>query len=248
MCTLSFIPKPGGYLLGMNRDERLSRPPALPPQYIAEAALPCLYPQEPEGGTWIGANAAGTAFVILNWNISVDRSLQRVSRGTLIPRLLDSRDAVSTGRQLEQFDLAGILPFRLVGIFPGAQEVREWRWNMQALSSHGHGWLANHWFSSGASDDLAEFHRGLAARAAWQAANAGAIEWLRALHRSHAPARGPFSLCAHREDAGSVSYTEIACLNGSLEMSYHPGSPCERSPAQTLSLRLQAAQEQTAHV
>ncbi len=29
MCTLTFIPKPQGYLLGMNRDERLTRELAL---------------------------------------------------------------------------------------------------------------------------------------------------------------------------------------------------------------------------
>ena len=32
MCTLTFIPKPNGYLLGMNRDERLTREAALAPE------------------------------------------------------------------------------------------------------------------------------------------------------------------------------------------------------------------------
>ncbi|MBI2682710.1 MAG: NRDE family protein [Acidobacteriales bacterium] len=248
MCTLSFVPKDGGYLLAMNRDERLARQAALPPHFFGEATFPIVYPHEPEGGTWIGANAAGVAFALLNWNIPADRSRQRVSRGTLIPLLLPHADATSAGTSLEDRDLSGVLPFRLVGFFPGAGEIREWHWDMSALASHAHSWMTNHWFSSGAGDDLAELHRGMAVGAAQQDPSAGSLDWLRALHRSHAPARGPFSLCAHREDAGSVSYTEIVCLNGTLQMSYHPGPPCERSPGHTLSLRLRALQEQPTHV
>ena len=61
MCTLTFIPKPQGYLLGMNRDERLTREVALPPVAI-RLQLPAVYPRESGGGTWIGSNAAGITF------------------------------------------------------------------------------------------------------------------------------------------------------------------------------------------
>ncbi len=67
MCTFTFIPKPQGYLLGMNRDERLTREAALPPVAVA-SALPAVYPRESGGGTWIGSNAAGITFALLNQN------------------------------------------------------------------------------------------------------------------------------------------------------------------------------------
>ena len=35
----------------------------------------------------------------------------------------------------------------------------------------------------------------------------GRLNWLRRLHRSHLPERGPFSICMHRSDAATVSYT-----------------------------------------
>jgi len=52
MCTLTFIPKSFGYLIGMNRDERLSREQALSPQIFAFGKLEAVYPREPGGGTW----------------------------------------------------------------------------------------------------------------------------------------------------------------------------------------------------
>ena len=68
MCTLTFIPKPQGYLLGMNRDERLTRELALAPAAITTSGLPAVYPRESGGGTWIGSNAAGITFALLNQN------------------------------------------------------------------------------------------------------------------------------------------------------------------------------------
>jgi hypothetical protein len=55
MCTLTFIAKPQGYLLGMNRDERLTRELALPPEAVNTTSLPAVYPHESGGGTWIGS-------------------------------------------------------------------------------------------------------------------------------------------------------------------------------------------------
>jgi len=46
MCTLTFIPKPNGYLLGMNRDERLTREAALAPEATRVANVSAVYPRE----------------------------------------------------------------------------------------------------------------------------------------------------------------------------------------------------------
>ncbi|HYX52187.1 MAG TPA: hypothetical protein VE783_01965, partial [Candidatus Limnocylindrales bacterium] len=69
MCTLTFIPKPGGYLIGMNRDENRLRAAALLPFVSDREGLEAVYPREAAtGGTWIAANAAGAAIAILNQN------------------------------------------------------------------------------------------------------------------------------------------------------------------------------------
>jgi hypothetical protein len=248
MCTLSFIPGSGGYVLAMNRDERMTRPPALPPNAPPDAAAAGLYPHEREGGTWIGVNPRGIGFALLNWGLRVDPGRKSQSRGTVIPRLLGADDLSTAARSLERSDLSGLLPFRLVGVFPGSRRVREWRWDLQTLAAQDISWEPRHWFSSGASDDLAEFHRSLAVQAAWREKDAGSREWLRALHRSHAPARGPFSLCAHREDAGSVSYTEIVCSEREIELMYHAAPPCLFGEETVVRLPLGAALEQSSHV
>ena len=55
----------------------------------------------------------------------------------------------------------------------------------------------------------------------------GTLDWLRRLHRSHAPACGPFSTCMHRTDAATVSYAEISVSIGLATMRHSPGSLCE---------------------
>ena len=53
------------------------------------------------------------------------------------------------------------------------------------------------------------------------------VAWLRSLHSSHIPDAGAFSVCVHRPDAATVSYTEVECGPRELRMSYLAGNPCE---------------------
>jgi hypothetical protein len=39
--------------------------------------------------------------------------------------------------------------------------------------------------------------------------------------------RGSFSICVHRPDAATVSYTETFFTGGKLSMRYHAGHPCQ---------------------
>jgi hypothetical protein len=50
---------------------------------------------------------------------------------------------------------------------------------------------------------------------------------LRALHRSHLPAKDAFAICMHRTDAQTVSYTEVMVESGRAVLRYAPGAPCE---------------------
>ncbi|MFP4377513.1 MAG: hypothetical protein ACLFP4_10760 [Spirochaetales bacterium] len=52
-------------------------------------------------------------------------------------------------------------------------------------------------------------------------------EELRDYHESHAPQKGPYSVCVHRDDGGTVSLTEVVVNAQSVEMRYTPGPPCE---------------------
>ena len=226
MCTLSFIVRANGYLIGMNRDERVTRQLALAPQVTGAGTLEAVYPREDGSGTWIASNALGISFALLNRNGSKGAAKLR-SRGSVIPALLESASLREATTIMEHMDLRGILPFRTVGFFPGEGALAQWNWDIEKLDLFKLPWQARHWFSSGISDELAREVRGLTCSQAWRRHNAGSPGWLRRLHASHAPARGSFSVCMHRPDAASVSYTEIFCEADELTMRYHAGQPCQ---------------------
>ena len=53
MCSITFLPREDGFVLAMNRDERVSRMSALPPEVLERDGVLALYPRELSGGTWI---------------------------------------------------------------------------------------------------------------------------------------------------------------------------------------------------
>jgi len=120
-----------------------------------------------------------------------------------------------------------MLPFVLVGIFPAEQIISQCRWDGRELEFARIGWDVRHWFSSGISDEMARKLRGNTCYEAWRRRDAGSAEWLRGLHASHSPVRGSFSVCVHRPDAATVSYTEVVLTGSELTMRYHAGHPCQ---------------------
>jgi hypothetical protein len=227
MCTLTFIPRPGGFVLGMNRDDRYSRPPATVPAAYQGGSQQALYPVEPGSGTWIGVNQAGLGFAILN--LSVPQGDKLHSRGAIIPHLAacSGLDAVAAG--LSAMNLVGTLPFRLIAVSTREQGIRECIWDGEGVEFSIRPWKLSHWFSSGRGDALAERWRRPVCQSADAAPGAGSIEWLRKLHQSHAPERGAFSICVHDDEAGTLSYTEVQCDPQRVSVGYWPGYPCESS-------------------
>jgi Transport and Golgi organisation 2 len=227
MCTLSFVPTADGYLAGMNRDELLTRPAARPPEMSTLAGMRVIRPSEPSGGTWIGCNSRGVLLALLNWN-RLDHGLpeKRHSRGVVIPQLIWQPDSAAVQVRLGQMQLEGLLPFRLIGIFREEGAVVEWRWDGNRPGRNVYAWKRRHWFSSSLSDASAAEQRGRAFAEGANLPDVGRQKWLRALHTSHVPAAGAYSVCVHRPDAATVSYTEVFCGEDQTSMDYFPGSPC----------------------
>ncbi len=228
MCTLTFVPTEDGYLVGMNRDELLTRRVALPPKRFQRSGMEMVYPSEPSGGTWIACNDRGNLLALLNWNASGSPRLgeKRKTRGLVIPELIGEPDLPAADSHFYQMNLDGLFPFRLVGVFRSERTINEWRWDGVARRKMEFSWARNHWFSSSLSDSLAEEERGHACQAAAGEPAAGSNGWLRRIHRSHVPRPGPFSVCVHRQDAATVSYTEVRCGASQISMDYLDGNPC----------------------
>jgi hypothetical protein len=231
MCTVTFMPRARGYCLAMNRDEKRARPKGLPPTRRTVQSRKVLCPSEAGGGTWIALNDSGTSVALINWHSVAGRAKgHAVTRGSVIGALgaASQSDLVEVG--LSTLPLTRINPFRLIGVFPGTRRVTEWRWDLKRLTRKSHRWRARQWISSGFDERTAQRVRNQTLRRAQRQKSAGSLAWLRRLHRSHVPQVGPFSICMHREDAATVSYTEIAVSSRAAVMRYQSGAPCRLFP------------------
>lgn len=131
VCTLSVIAIRGeqiggsraGYRVVMNRDERDDRPEAKPPAIHLYQGTPALAPIDAlAGGTWIGVNAHGLTFTLMNRTDTVKPAPPErpLSRGLIIPALAHHarlEDAIEAARAL---DWSRYPPCRLTIFAPGA--------------------------------------------------------------------------------------------------------------------------------
>ncbi len=239
MCTITFIPRPDGYALAMNRDEKLTRITAFPPDHGRIGAREVVCPSEPGGGTWIGLNDSGACLALVNWySVTARTRGEAVSRGHVVRSALAADSATVVEQALSRWPLRQVNPFRLIGIFPGANEVIEWRWNRNFTARVEHAWRTNTWISSGFDEPGAQQFRGKTFTKALRRNSTLDLDWLRRLHRSHEPDRGPYSTCMHREDAATVSYTEVVVSQRTAVMRYSGGAPCCGTPASVHRLGL----------
>jgi len=227
MCTLSLVPKAGGFLLGMNRDEKRTRAEALPPGLHRCGDLSALYPSEPGGGTWIGINEAGLCAALINWYSRPQyQGDPAFSRGAIIPRLLAFPSLDDMERSLFSLPLERLNPFRLFVIGRNSGAVREYRSEGSGTERVDHPWVTNHWFSSGHDEASAITTRSAVCLKAAEEPDASTLPWLKRLHSSHDPKEGASSICMHRDEAETVSMTILKVSGKSAAMRYHAFPPC----------------------
>jgi hypothetical protein len=244
MCTVSFLPTSQGFYLAMNRDEKGDRSAALVPAIVELGSRRAIFPREPTGGTWISANDAGVCLSLINWHrIKTEPKHEVVSRGIVVMELAGKSTTDEIANGVTKLPLRRLRPFRLITVVQEERRVTEWRWNLEWLTMHNHEWQRQHWFSSGFDERRAEIERqrvcdaavaggddpGNASIRAGVNAPGYSLKWLRQLHRSHAPKRGPFSICMHRVQASTVSYTEVAVRDQQVTMLYRAGPPCSNA-------------------
>jgi hypothetical protein len=228
MCTVTFVPRNDGFYVAMNRDERIARPAASPPALFGKGLVESIYPLDSERGTWIAANRTGVAFALLNWNDAQVLHQKKRTRASVIPALLSATCDHAAESAFRRLDLDGILPFRLLGIFPAEERVIEWRWDQKSIQKNIFSWTLRQWCSSSLSDETATATRKQVLERGLRECHAGSLTWLRQLHSSHDNSRPQFSHCVHREEVETVSYTELICSRQRIECNYLAGSPCKR--------------------
>jgi len=237
MCTLSFMPDQGGFHLLMNRDEQRMRPVGLPAALHSCEHYQALYPSEPTGGTWIGVNEKGLTIALINWYSKPQlQGAPAFSRGEIIPKLLAEHSPKNAEILLRSLPLTRLNPFRLILVSAMDQSLHEFRSGATTLEKLSFPWERHHWFSSGFDEPEAMRIRGMTST---KASGNDSLAMLQGLHRSHEPEKGSFSICMHREDAHTVSFTEVSVSSGTALMSHQNDSPCKLSAETTRTLTLE---------
>jgi uncharacterized protein with NRDE domain len=114
MCTVSFIPVNNTFFLTSNRDEKILRKTALPPDVYTIKGSKVLYPRDAAaGGTWISLHQNGNAAVLLNGAFTkhIAQPPYRLSRGIIF------LDITATANPIQMFlkiNLLNIEPFTII--------------------------------------------------------------------------------------------------------------------------------------
>jgi hypothetical protein len=117
VCTVTVVPHDAGVRVACNRDERRSRPQALPPRVHQIAGRLAAFPIDPVGrGTWIGVNDAGLIVALLNRNGRATGAVPhpKRSRGLIARRLLRCSSADEALQGVATLDMSVYSPFSVL--------------------------------------------------------------------------------------------------------------------------------------
>lgn len=234
MCTASWAPRPDGYTLCFNRDERRTRAPALPPTVREAGTIRFLAPLDGDfGGTWIAVNQFGVSLGLLNryQAQAAPEPADPRSRGLVILDLIGAPDLSTLARELPRLPLAQHRPFTLVGAAPGQPALLA-AWDGSDLTTTRHAAAGLILTSSSVTEpEVARARTGLFA--ALPRVDGDALE---AIHRSHLPARDRRSVCMHRPEAETQSYSRVEVTRSEIALRHEAQAPCLQGPDLRLHL------------
>ena len=127
MCTVSFIPVNGDYVITSNRDERISRKIALPPAMHLYKGQRLFFPKDADaGGTWMVMKENGDAAVLLNgaFIFHTGEYPYRLSRGIILLDIIATKKPSVT---FSKINLQDIEPFTLILLQENC--LYEFRWD-----------------------------------------------------------------------------------------------------------------------
>ncbi len=240
MCTVSWAATADGYELFCNRDERRTRAAAQAPTVRRSRGVRFVAPTDAEaGGTWIAANEYGLTLCLLN-RYTDDGSPpagELKSRGLLLPELISLRDAAEVMRAVECGSLSQFRPFTLLALAADAPPAAAcWTGHRLLFADEEADSLMPLTSSSFDSTEVVRERMKLfRSMSAGHPGRAG--ELLSRFHHSHEPEPGPFSVCMHRPDASTVSFSRVKVSPVSIEFYYRPSPPCAGARGVRVSLQ-----------
>lgn len=239
MCTLTWLLREDGFEVFFNRDEKKDRAPERAPQIHDRDGVRFLAPSDgQDDGTWIGVNDRGLAVALLNRYVPDSGPAREVlrSRGLLVMDLLTSLHRAEVGERLAETELERYKPFSLFVADPcGSARLFEWTgWHLEETADPD---AMMPLASSSFDQALARVHRrGIYADLVAAHGSPLSAERLLAFHHSHDGGPGPFSVCMHRPDADTRSFTRLQVDASGVALRWRPGTPCSGAPDHLLEL------------
>jgi hypothetical protein len=239
MCTVSWIYSPEGYQLFFNRDEKLTRRKAAPPSLAVSEAVQFLAPVDGDfGGTWIACNELGVTLCLLNGaNLTGSSGAEPKcpqSRGAIVPALIGVSSVAEICERFRHTELMTFAPFTIAALGPHRPAALcEWDGSKktQIFCEDSLFMLTSSSFDTEAvrAARRQEFRGGVLS------SERVSPSALADFHRSHRPARSAYSICMHRPDAETVSFSHIQVNAQAVDFFYVPGAPCEGVSGVSLS-------------
>ncbi len=223
MCTISWKFDVSGYSIFFNRDEQLTRPIALPPQTYQAEHCDYIAPIDPQGGgSWLTVNTSGLTLALLNFYQGRLPKGKLTSRGRLIVSLAAMLHVEAIIEALNAMELTQYAPFSLLVFSASGLSVDLIRWTgkkMERLEQQSP--LISSAFKYGeVAAERMNCYRKFFPTDSIEENNF--IEF----HRSHQPSASAYSVCMHRDDAQTMSFSQIKVDGDSVEFNYHDGPPC----------------------
>jgi len=219
--------QPHGYRVFFNRDEQVHRPKALLPKIFEGTSTKSIMPVDPQGGgTWCAVNDYGLTLALLNYYQGRLPKGRLISRGQIVKRCTGYESLTQVKAYLQALNLAKYAPFSLLMFEPRAEQVCMMRWNGKTLEES----QQNCPLISSAvryeevhNSRLEVYHKLIST----DDTIADREDDFMGLHRSHLPSRSASSVCMHRNDAMTVSFSRIDVEDEYVRFFYSDGPPCE---------------------
>jgi hypothetical protein len=243
MCTLTVVPLPDRRVrIAFNRDERPTRPPAIPPAHRTFGRRQAVLPTDPQsGGTWLAVNDAGLFLAVLNGTPETPPAAPPTprSRGTIIPALLECDTPADALAELDRtFDYRDFAPLRLVLAGNGLAADVRWDGQRPMVMTRLLGGTPLLYTSSGLGDHLVE---GIRRELFDQFFAIPPDGWAAAqdeFHRHRWPDRPHLSVNMERPTARTVSHAVVDLTDTAATVAYQPAAPHEVGEPTVVTLAL----------
>ena len=241
MCTVTWWSRRDCYELFFSRDELKSRQAGLPPRLCEQEGVHYLCPIDADaGGTWLLVNEYGMSIGLLNQypEYAKDILAPVISRGLLLKALANCSSVGQVKERLRATDLRHYAPFMMVVLELNSQgTVFHWDSLRLEIDEQARSKLP---LTSSSYDSYEVVRRRRHCFAEMLAEGSDpSSEELDAFHRQHSVDAGAYSVFMQRDDAETVSISQVVVQAGKIQLFYKQKLPEQQafSKAQVASLK-----------